>query len=221
MNTPANDELVHLRSWEMLPWIANGRATDTERRFVDEHLRDCERCRVELAFQHQLIMAMQPDENIDCDVEQGLKNLWQRFDEAEKPPGVVRSSPVSTGSRRMTALVYGLAALVLLQAGGLYVFVMRNAHDDRSASYRTLSQLDTAANSATIRLVVDSNVTVGQLQTLLVSLDLQIVGGPSKMGVYSLAPVHGHGNVSEQIAALRAATGVRFAEPVGGADNSP
>lgn len=72
-----------------------------------------------------------------------------------------------------------------------------------------------SAGRATIRLVVDPSMTVGRLQSLLVPLHLEIVGGASENGVYSLAPVSGGSDKATQVATLRATPGVRFVEPVG------
>ncbi|MFL9860027.1 zf-HC2 domain-containing protein [Paraburkholderia madseniana] len=214
MNIATNGELAHLRAWELLPWIVNGRASDAERSLVDAHLRDCERCRAELAFQRTLHAGMAPLEGGGPDLERGLDHLWQRFDEAEQWPAAMPWNRWAVPRGRVAALAYGLAAVVLLQAGGLAVLGVQYGHDSRPASYRTLSEPDAATGRATIRLAVDPAMSVGQLQALLVPLHLQIVGGTGDNGVYSLAPVAAPGNLTGQRAVLRAARGVRFVEPV-------
>lgn len=214
MNISIDSELAHLHAWELLPWIVNGRASDTERRLLDVHLRDCERCRAELTFQRTLHAAMSPREGGGPDVERGLDHLWQHLDEAEPRPAATPRSTWAVPRGRMAALVYGLAAVVLLETGGLAVLGAQSGGHGRPTSYQTLSEADAAAAHATIRLVVDSAMSVSQLQTLLVPLHLQIVGGPGEMGVYSLAPIVAPGNVVRQVATLRAAPGVRFVEPV-------
>lgn len=85
MSNQAGRGLAHLRVWELLPWIVNGRASDAERDLADAHLRDCERCRDELASQRKLCEAMGARENAGPDVERGLDGLWERFDEAASP----------------------------------------------------------------------------------------------------------------------------------------
>jgi len=69
--------------------------------------------------------------------------------------------------------------------------------------------------------VVDAKMQVGQLQALLVPLHLQIVGGPSENGVYSLGPASAPGDVENQVGALRAAPDVRFVEPVARGSDAP
>ncbi|CAB3725390.1 zf-HC2 domain-containing protein [Paraburkholderia rhynchosiae] len=223
MSNPAESELAHLHVWELLPWIVNGRASDAERKLVDAHVRDCERCRAELASQRKLCAAMGSREQAGPDVERGLDHLWERFDEDAQPvlhTGTSSSAGAPMRSR-MTAIACGLAAIVLLETGALATLGFTRGADSAPASYRTLSQADAGTTRATIRLVADPAMPVGRLQALLVPLRLQIVGGPSENGVYSLAPVATPGDVAKQLAVLRAAPGVRFAEPVGEGAGGP
>ena len=57
------------------------------------------------------------------------------------------------------------------------------------------------------------NLTVSELQTLLNQLDLEIVGGPTPTGVYSLKAA-AQESASAAAARLRSQPGVRFAEPL-------
>lgn len=209
MNHSSHDDLAHLRVWELLPWVANGTATAHERALVSEHMRDCDACRTELVYQKRLhaVMNAQADA-IGPDIEAGLANLSRRIDRRQAAP---RS--------RVAMLCYGLAALLAIETGGIAVFGALRG--DRPVTYRTLSQSDGTPTHATIRLVVDPAMPVGRLQALLVPLGLQIMGGPGENGVYSVgAASHtasqaaGNAGVNRQIEMLRAATGVRFVEPV-------
>lgn len=216
MNMAEQRELAHLHAWELLPWIVNGRASEAEERLVGAHLRDCEQCRDELASQRRLQAAMSPRENAGGpDVERGLEHLWQRFDDAQAP--AARGAAKAPLRTRMAALAAGLAVIALLEGGGLAMLGIKHGDADPPASYRTLSQPDAAVARATIRLVADPAMPVGQLQALLLPLHLQIVAGPGENGVYSLAPTATHADLAAQLAALRAAADVRFAEPVGDA----
>jgi hypothetical protein len=67
---------------------------------------------------------------------------------------------------------------------------------------------------ASIRAVLAPTLTLGQVQTLLTQSQLQIVGGPSEAGVYSLAPRTAAADTGAALARLRADPGVRFAEPL-------
>ncbi|KVA47881.1 hypothetical protein WI58_34890 [Burkholderia cepacia] len=219
MSNPDGGERAHLDVWELLPWIVNGRASDAERVLVEAHVRDCHRCRAELGAQRKLHDAMGAREYAGPDLELGLARLWQRFEEGDQ--GAARSGTPAPARGRMTALACAVAALVLLEAGALVTLGIDRPADRSSASYRTLSDTESGAPRATIRLVADSAMTVGRLQALLLPLHLQIVGGPSESGVYSLGPVVAPGDVAKQLAVLRAAPGVRFAEPVDEGSGGP
>jgi hypothetical protein len=221
MSNTTESELAHLHVWELLPWIVNGRASDTERKLVDAHVRDCERCQAELASQRKLCAAMAAREDAGPDVERGLDHLWERFDEEAQPAVRTGTSSSAPWRSRMTAIACGLAAIVLLETGALATLGFSRGADSAPANYRTLSEANAGAARATIRLVADPAMPVGRLQALLVPLHLQIVGGPSENGVYSLAPVAGPGDVAKQLAVLRGAPGVRFAEPVGEGAGGP
>ncbi|WP_118182938.1 zf-HC2 domain-containing protein [Paraburkholderia phosphatilytica] len=220
MNQTVDLERAHLRTWELLPWIVNGSATDAERVEVDRHVMACERCRAELVLQTQLYGAMNANTVPGPDVETGLARLWQQIDAADRQPDedTPVGAPAARGAsgRWWAAVACALGAVVLVQTGGLAVLTAQSTHDS-PARYRTLSaQPSDASARATIRLVVDRSMSVGELQGLLASLHLQIVAGPGDSGVYSLSPTSAQasGNVADQVDALRTASGVRFAEPV-------
>ncbi|PMS12705.1 hypothetical protein C0Z17_07685 [Trinickia caryophylli] len=159
-------------------------------------------------------------------MESGLANLRRRIDEVEHEAravsavlavSAVSAVPARSGPAMRFACV--LAAIVVLQAGALVAMGVRPESDRTSPAYRTLFRIRPAAAGsrqmprATIRLVVDDGMAAGRLQALLASLKLQIVGGPGESGIYSLAPLGASGDVDRTIEVLRAAPGVRFAEP--------
>lgn len=218
-----DDERAHLHAWELLPWLVNGTASDTQRSQVDDHVEACARCREELARQRALHATMNATCAAGPPLERGLARLQRQIEAVEwrsaAPP---RPLLLDAARSRWAFVACGLAAMVLLEAGGLAVLGTQLSADGHRAAplYRTLSSPETTASSATIRLVVDESMRVGTLQSVLVPLHLQIVGGPSEHGVYSIGPSGPSGpeggDVEQQLSALRATPGVRFAEPVGG-----
>lgn len=215
-----DDERVHLRVWEMLPWVVNGRADASELRRVNEHLRGCALCLSELSRQRDLCSIMNAREPQAPRVESGLTKLLQRIGDAEVDTQAHRvpalrqpQAAANARSRVAAALACGLAAVVLLQSGARTVLDER-LRAEPAAVYRTLSEPVARPDRAAIRLVVDERMSVRELQALLVSLNLQIVAGPDANGVYSLAPLGATGSLDALAAALRAAPGVRFAEPI-------
>ncbi len=217
MNISITDdrERTHLQVWDALPWIVNGTASDAARRAVEAHLRECEHCREELARQRRVYAAMNAVTPAEPPLERGLDRLLQKVQAHEQQP--VRAAPARYGAARSwwAMAACGLAAMVLLEAGGLVALGTQSGGSRLSAAYRTLSSPEAALPPASIRLVVDPSMTVGKLQALLVPLHLQIVSGPNEDGVYSLGSLERGRSVESDVTALRAASGVRFVEPVG------
>ncbi|RDV00422.1 zf-HC2 domain-containing protein [Trinickia dinghuensis] len=209
-------ERAHLRVWDMLPWVVNGTASEAERHDVDTHLSECAYCREEFARQRRVQAVMSADAQPEVSVERGLERLLEQVDAHEQQAARNARESGTAGSRRWAWAACGLAAMVLLEAGGL---VELSAPHRSSATYHTLSSPDAGLPQAAIRLVVDPSMTAGKLQALLVSLKLQIVGGPNEDGVYSLGVLGRGHDIEKDIAALRAAPGVRFVEPADAARN--
>ena len=210
----------HRRAWELIPWLVNGRATAEERRVVEEHLADCQDCREEFEFQSRLGRAMsaETDAVLPADHVPALDRLWQRIDASAV------SAPLP---RRSGALARTLLAAVLIEAIGIAALsaalFTRDTGRDPANPYRTLSAPAEAAPRASIRAVLAPELSLGELQALLGRSRLQIVGGPSEAGVYTLAPLSARAEDDPQaaLAVLRSHPGVRFAEPVDSAPRAP
>ena len=118
-----DDERMHLRVWEVLPWVENGTADANELRRVNEHLRGCALCLSEFSRQHDLCLAMNGREPQVPRVEHGLARLLQRIGDvegdAQAHPAQARRPQAAANARSRVAmtLAYGVAALVLLQSG--------------------------------------------------------------------------------------------------------
>lgn len=212
----------HLRAWEALPWVANGRATPEQARLVAEHLAQCEDCRAELAWQQRLHAALaeggapqqadagHPDS--DPETEAGLQRLLARLDDlpeqlAPAPPG------------RVSRLTWALAAAVVLQAAGLGVMSLHlGSAPEADGEFHTLSEPATGAPAATLRVLPDAGMRLADWHALLQAQGLQVVGGPNTAGAYALAPAPGAaaGSPAQVLARLRGAPGIRLAEPIGG-----
>jgi hypothetical protein len=209
----------HLSAWEALPWVANGRATPEQAAMVADHIAHCHDCRAELDWQRRLQAAMSigavPAED-DAAVEAGLQRLMARLDdpvERQPLPGTAR-----TGSR----LTWALAAAVVVQAVGLGVMGLQlgrygGTDPDAAGDYRTLSEPVSASLAATLRVLPDASMTLSTWQATLQAQGLQVVAGPNAAGAYALAPAAGATArpAAEVLARLRAAPGIRLAEPIG------
>lgn len=218
-----SDELAqrHRQAWDLIPWVVNGRATADERRVVEEHVAACGDCREELGFQRQLHQAMTRDGEVAVDPAPALRRLLRRIDieDAVAPP------PAAVRRPRHPVLLRGLLAAVVVEAVGIAALsatlwsrsaAPAGAAPNPTATYRTLSAPAVPAPAATIRAVLNSTMRLEGMQALLAQTRLQIVGGPTEAGVYSLAPLSAAdaAYTGQALAQLRANPDVRFAEPL-------
>lgn len=210
----------HLRAWETLPWVANGRATPEQAQLVAEHLAQCADCRAELAWQQHLHAALAEDGasrqaeagNPDAETEASLQRLLARLDDLPEhlppaPPG------------RVSRLTWALAAAVVLQAAGLGVMSLQlGSGPVADGEFRTLSEPAAGTTVATLRVLPDAGLRLADWQALLQAHGLQVVGGPNAAGAYALAPAPGAAArpPAQVLARLRGTPGIRLAEPIGG-----
>lgn len=232
----------HLRAWEALPWVVNGRATPEQARWVAEHIERCEDCRAELAWQQRLHSAlatsdvaaevvagvaadvaahMAADDAAAAAADSGLQRLLARIDDAgqEQPLPTAPMATAAASTSRSHRLTWALAAAVVVQAVGLGVMSLQFGGGNNGDGYRTLSEMpgSAAAPAATLRVLPDASMTLAQWQGLLQSLDLQVISGPNAGGAYALAPASAAGLMPRDgaLARLRANPGIRLAEPIG------
>ena len=218
---------AHRQAWDLIPWIVNASAPESERLAVQGHLEACADCRQELEFQRQLQASMAVQSTAEIDMRDSWQRLRRRLDTAAQPQAAVRS-----GQRRARgvgkAWMPWLVAAMVVQAIGLGALgaawwsrpmALESTPAGAAGAYRTLSAPEVSAQAATIRVVFAPDVTVAQVQAMLAGARLQVRAGPSEVGVWTLGP-SGDSNRAATEAALRelrAQSEVRFAEVVAGA----
>jgi hypothetical protein len=196
------------RAWEMMPWVLQDSATQAQGEWLTHHLAHCEACRAEFEQQKRLQQAMSLPSNVEVDMEAGLQRLLGRLDAP-----AVEEAPQR--ARRGGWLTRALAAAVLIQAIGIGALGLKTWSASDNASYRTLSQEPaTPVTAGAIRVVPDASMTLADWNALLHSLQLQVVGGPNDVGAYTVAPAAAAASQQNTLQQLRAAHGVRLAEPV-------
>ena len=217
---PRDPRPEHLRAWEALPWVVNGRATSEQARWVAGHVAGCEDCRAELAWQQRLHDALAVPGAAtpagDPATETGLQRLLARLDDVADEPQPV--PVIAAASRAPHRLTWALAAAVVVQAVGLGVMSLQLGSASDGATFRTLSEgPGPAPISATLRVLPESTMTLAQWQVLLQALELQVVSGPNASGAYALAPAPGAATKPRDgaLARLRVSPGIRLAEPIG------
>lgn len=195
------------RAWEAMPWVLQDSATQEQRDWLEQHLAHCAACREEFAQQTRLRRAMSLPSDVKVDVEAGLQRLLGRLD---TPVPQEQPQRLRAGGWLTRALV----AAILLQAIGIGAMGLKLWSGGNATTYRTLSQEAPPAAPGAIRVVPDANMTLADWNALLRSLQLQVVGGPNDVGAYTVAPAGSAPATRNALQQLRAARGVRLAEPV-------
>ena len=219
---------AHRQAWDLIPWIVNGSAPESERLAVQAHLEGCADCRQELEFQRQLQAAMAVQSTAEIDIRDAWQRLRSRVDASARPEVAARS-----GQRRARAVgkawMPWLVAAMVVQAIGLGalgaawwsrpITAAQSALAGTATVYRTLSAPEAMVQAATIRVVFAPDVTVAQLQAVLAAARLQVRAGPSEVGVWTLGPAGDSSRAATDAALreLRARSEVRFAEALAGA----
>ena len=205
--------MSHAETWDLIPWLVNGRAQGEERQRAEAHLRDCEACRSEFAMQQRLQAAMSHEVGLDRLPGASLQRLRAKLDAHEEgATGVGRDRP----ARPRSVLRWLIAAVILESIGLMFLSAVLWHQQPPLAPYRTVTLPASAVQGAAIRAVFSPQLPLREMQTLLEASHLRIVAGPTEAGVYSLAlPSSAEPQAIEQaLAALRAHPGVRFAEPI-------
>jgi hypothetical protein len=222
------DSCNRLELWLMLPWLANGRLSQTERARVEEHVRDCEPCMRELAAQRLMCEALTEPERITYAPGPSFRKLMDRIDGRQPArPSERRAS----GPRRS----YRLLAQAAWRPPGLAwaaTFLLLVGFSALTATAYRWSQPLYATHTAPVAPTADvlhiafvPSLSIGEVQELLRSAGARVVEGPGETGVFGVSPAGAPrkaspGEVTPQLrdlaARLRADPRVRWVEPVAG-----
>jgi len=215
-NDSAHRDCEHEAAY-LLPWFVSGTLIAQERVRVQAHLDDCSRCRADEVRERRLLEIVGSDAPVEYAPQPGLQKLLSRIEEMEREmPSAPPKKPVAASfAPRNALLVRWLAAAVIVQAVGLGALAWQHAQGDLFAPrFSTLSATPLHVEGAPrIRVVFAPNVTVGDLKTMLESVDAVVVNGPSEAGVYTLALASTQARIDAKLAQLRSEPGVLFAEP--------
>jgi hypothetical protein len=213
---------VHRQTWDLLPWVVNDTASESDRAVVAEHLQACADCREELAFQRRLHAAMAPQLAARSDPRGSWEELRARLN-TRASMSVARRA--ETSSYRMSWLTAAMVveAVVIGALSTALWWRAPPAGTAGQAQYRTLSSPEKTTPAASIRVVLAPGTTLEQMQSLLAAAHLQVVSGPSEAGVWSLGPAAEPSQAATATALrqLRADPSVRFAEPIAASPPEP
>lgn len=210
---------AHCQTWDLIPWVVNGTATPEQRERVQRHLEHCADCRAEHVLQQQLRAALQADTTTATAAPRSaLAELFARID-AEDAAAALSAPPQLPAPARGARWTPWLAAAVLVQAIGLALLGAAQYGRPAPADYRTLSAEAAPARGA-IRLVLAPETRLGELRSLLGSVQWRIVESNADNSIFALAPAQGTADparVAAALAQLRSSAGVLLAEPMVGA----
>ena len=180
----AHESVPHEQAMEMLPWLINNSLSNDERAAVLDHAQSCVACRREMKSLEDLrdsiesssiaISIPTPDmRNINARIDQLInRRNWGR--QALSRLGEFLTSPWRAVYVAQSVLLVALAAALLWPA----------TPDDE---YTMLTQTPNLADGHYVRVVFSPDLAQSNLNELLDDLELRIIAGPSRRGVYTLA----------------------------------
>ncbi len=246
---PSISPLDHEQAMSYLPWLPQEDLEPSLRRRLLAHLDRCAECRQELLFISELRGALDVTAMDDTaasatsplDVESSLASVMRRIDHAQPPattaeavgaPRLDRGLSTARPQRMTLALAAGLVLAVMVG------FMLRPLLlKPVPGTYQTLSDgteepggTKPPVHSTQVTIAFQPETSIQRMQAILRSVDGQIVGGPSALGVWSVAlgtlgtletletpsdtPETGHGDGLERaLTTLRANPETTFAEP--------
>ena len=77
----------HEQCWETIPWVVNGRASDSEQRAVLAHAEECIECRDELARHRELHSGMRGSDDVIAAPNASWQKLLAQIDEQAASEG--------------------------------------------------------------------------------------------------------------------------------------
>lgn len=199
-----------IRAWEAMSSGSQDGTVHGQGDWLSQHMAHCESCSDAFEQQRRLRLALSLPSQLRIDANLGLRRLLERIDAREPQQLAVQPSHANWWVR-------GLMAAVLIPACGLGLVGGKLWLSDQAPAYRTLSQEPQPATTATtgkIRVIPDPAMAVTDWNALLHVLRLRVVGGPDKQGAYTVAPLSAGSSSPRTLQQLRAAHGIRLAEPV-------
>ena len=235
------DERIHRRVCELLPWYVNGSLAGRERETVEVHLGGCPRCQAEERACRQAAEAVSGAGEVAPSPHPAqFQRLLERVEQEERAQGggwlsSVRSLLGATPRPLRGALVAQAAVILLLV--GMVAWGARRPLPAAPAPpaapagpvlYRTLSDpAARPAHSVRLRLMFSPKSTEREIRDLLLGVHGEITAGPSPLGIYTVeVPVEtpqgtAAGDPAKVLLArLRSEPQVVFAEPASGAPAS-
>ncbi|MGE5731453.1 MAG: hypothetical protein ACM37U_05895 [Gemmatimonas sp.] len=185
-------ELDHNAAFELLPWLANGSLATAERDRVELHVRSCIVCRREFKELERLRLAVRSQPMLHTSAEGGLDRLQRQLDRE----AASRQAPRNTGY----APFFRFAAVATIGVAFLGALLWLAPNVPNQTNYSTLAT-QVGEQHAQIDLIFNQQTAAADIQSLLQTVDGEIVAGPSELGRYGVR-IHGGKATDAEVAAL-------------------
>ena len=219
---------IHAACFEQIPWLVNGSLEAEESERYVRHIAECETCAQELNAQSALHERVNACDPLLIAPQGAWQKMSQRLDREDE--AMARSDfSLAASSKRLRwtlAVQYGVIAALFATTAYLW----QGQHNDTANALQAANQESmqpryhvlTATGSdmapysgAWVRVVLRKDLSVGEMNSLMLQHHLAIVSGPSEAGVLNLAKagqIESHA-VATLLAELRVDGRVVFAEP--------
>lgn len=206
----------HREVWDLLPWLANQRLSESQAARAERHLQQCESCRTELSLQQQLRDAIRAEDAVVLAPQTSFNKLMQRIDAQEspaemEPPTAVPLLPRESRTPRWFAIA---ASVQVAAVAALLASMWWQKHEVQTAPrYATLTAPSPIAKGPVLRVVFDEQTKLVDIHELIKSIDARVVAGPTDAGVFTLALNNKRSSLEAAVTRLRGDTHVVFCEP--------
>ena len=202
MTVDTQHQTVH----ELLPWHVTDTLSPEERKLVETHLASCRVCRDELELIREERTAVREQADNMPPVPDMLPHALSRIDDWERarttePAGWLArlidrawNPPVP-----FARAVFAVQFAVILLVGSLWLF-----SGPPDARFTTLSGPGGISNGARLTVIFRPGTTEEAMRQTLLDLNVNIVSGPSALGVYVVALPVDESEAAEVDAAIEA-----------------
>lgn len=158
----------HQKVEKLLPWLLVDGLDEAELELVRAHLKQCQLCEADLAWQREVLQAGAPP----C---LGAPDVERAFGAMGWSPGRA-ASPRTRNWRWPKRRAPGLAAMLAIQSAAMGLFVLALGHGSG----------DAADGNGNVRISFRASTTEPELRRILLGNRARIVDGPTAGGAYVL-----------------------------------